>query len=263
MGDKKSLALSLTLVKGFERNNFDFLSGPFRRQVNICTIAGFSSRLLEHLVSFYWDKIFFGLHLYNTLYGKLFKLRYNTLYCKKVKAMNVMETSERNGGPVPRLEAKGTGTTNSVPQSGQKIIVIGSPFVRTGSIQMVHRALRIDYEAFNESHCAFIGPQDLQQLVRDRFAPAAPVKEIHRESSGTETSYKIGYGCRTASGKALKISTTTSGGDLVVPWSSFLKVVDGRIRSTPISRIAVPEVPPRQPAPAPARDIRHGLETRF
>jgi len=177
--------------------------------------------------------------------------------------MNTVESSERNDGPISAAGNEGMGTVNSVPQAEQKIVTIGSPFVRTGSIQMVDRALRIDYEAFKESHCAFIGPQDLQQLIRNRFAPAAPVKEIHRDSSGTETSDKIGYACRTSSGKALKISTTTSGGDLVVPWSGFLKVVDGKIRSAQLSRLVIPGAPPRQPKPAPAKDIREGLITGF
>jgi hypothetical protein len=171
------------------------------------------------------------------------------------------ETSERNEGPVSAAGNEGMGTVNNVPQAEKKIVAIGSSFVRTGSIQMVDRALRIDYEAFGKSHSALIGPQDLQQIIRNRFAPAAPVKEIHRDSSGTETSDKIGYACRISSGKALKISTTTSGGDLVVPWSGFLKVVDGRIRSAQLSRLVIPEAPPRQPSPTPARDIREGLIT--
>ena len=47
--------------------------------------------------------------------------------------------------------------------------------------------------------------------MEDRSAPGQLQERI-----------KIGYAVRSACGKALKISTTTSGGDLLVPWSSFL-----------------------------------------
>ena len=121
--------------------------------------------------------------------------------------------------------------------SGPVVVIIGSPFVRTGSIEMVNAALRIDYKSFGEDHSVFIGMMDLQRLVRDRFAPAAPVKQTRQGIDGSEITEKIGYACRTVSGKALKISTSTSGGDMMVPWTSFLQVLNRKIRSATISRI--------------------------
>ncbi|MDD3136322.1 MAG: hypothetical protein PHF64_07450, partial [Methanoregula sp.] len=90
------------------------------------------------------------------------------------------------------------------PVAAQKIIVIGSPFVRTGSIQMESQVLRINYDSFGKSHTAFIEPQDLNLLVRDRFAPAAPVRQMRLGVDGAEITEKIGYATRTVSGKALK-----------------------------------------------------------
>ncbi len=176
----------------------------------------------------------------------------------------LQKTSETIGGPVPRLEAQGTGSANSVSPSAQKIVLIGSPFVRTGTITMENRALRILYESFNDSHIALIEPRDLERLVRDRFAPPAPVKQIRKGIDGAEISEKIGYAVRTVSGKALKIQTSTSGGDMVVSWSTFLQVVNQKIRSANISRIKdkQPEAPKAAPVPA-GRNIRAGLETGF
>lgn len=172
------------------------------------------------------------------------------------------ETSETIGGPVPRLEAQGPGSANSVSPSAQKIVIIGSPFVRTGSIRLDNAALRIDYQSFGKEHSAFIGMTDLQRLTHDRFAPPAPVKQTRQGIDGAEIPEKIGYACRTVSGKAIKIQTSTSAGDLVVSWTTFLQVVNHRLRSAAISRIKnnQPEAP--RPAPA-AKNIREGLATGF
>lgn len=176
--------------------------------------------------------------------------------------MNMMEISETNGSPVPRLEAQGPESANSVSPSAQKIILIGSPFVRTGSITMENQVLWIAYQSFGKSHIAHIEARDLDRLVRDRFAPPAPVKQLRRGIDGTEVSEKIGYACRTVSGKAIKIQTSTSGGDMVVSWTSFLRVVNRKIRSAAISRIRSPA--PEAPKPIPITavcTIREGLVT--
>lgn len=127
---------------------------------------------------------------------------------------------------------------------------------------MENQALRIEYDAFNERHVAYVDMKDLQQIARNRFAPAAPVKKIRTGVDGSEVCEKIGYACRTSSGKAVKVSTTTSGGDLTVPWTTFLQVLNGKIKQAPIFRIRVSEALKR-PAPAPARDIREGLAGGF
>ncbi|WP_048110855.1 hypothetical protein [Methanoregula formicica] len=174
------------------------------------------------------------------------------------------ETSETIGGPVPRLEAQGTGSAISVSPSAQKIVIIGSPFVRTGSIAMAGQALRIRYSAFDKTHEAIIETRDLERLVRDRFAPPAPVKQIRQGIDGTQVTDKIGYACRTVSGKALKIQTSTSDGDMVVSWTTLLQVVNQKIRSAHISRIKNNQ--PEAPRPAQVsvgRNIRAGLATGF
>lgn len=125
---------------------------------------------------------------------------------------------------------------------------------------MENQALRINYESFGTSHVAYIGMVDLQRLVRDRFAPAAPVKQVRPGLDGEEISEKIGYACRSLSGKALKISTTTSGSDLVVPWTAFLQVVNRKLARAAISRVTIPEVPPR---PVPVSNINDGLTRGF
>jgi hypothetical protein len=129
---------------------------------------------------------------------------------------------------------------------------------------MESQALRISYDSFGKSHIAFIGMQDLNILTRDRFAPAAPVKQIRQGVDDTEVTEKIGYASRTVSGKALKISTTTSGGDMVVSWNNFLQVVNGKVRSAPISRIKKSAIEvPGPSSPAHGRNIREGLVEGF
>ena len=132
----------------------------------------------------------------------------------------------------------------------------GSPFVHCGKAELSQNALYVNYESFGTNHDVLIGLQDLSQLISSRFAPAAPVKEIRTSTDGVKTAEKIGYACRTASGKALKINTIHSNGDLTLPWVNLLDIVNHKRNSAPVSRLAIPEAP----RPAPARDIRAGLE---
>ncbi|MHB8162793.1 MAG: hypothetical protein ACYDDV_00415 [Methanoregula sp.] len=176
----------------------------------------------------------------------------------------LMETSEQKGAPATRPASEGTGSANSVSPSAQKIVIIGSPFVRTGSIQMENTALRIDYESFGRSHMAFIEMQDLNLLVRDRFAPAAPVRQKRLGTDGSEIDEMIGYACRTVSGKALKVSTSTSEGDMIVPWAGFLQVVNLKIKSAAISRVNYSALESPGPAlPSSGSNIREGLAGGF
>jgi hypothetical protein len=150
------------------------------------------------------------------------------------------------------------------PGAEQTTIITRSPFARAGSIRIENRALRIDYESFGNSYTVHIGPQDLNLLVRDRFAPAAPVRQMRKGIDGSEIDEKIGYACRTVSGKALKISTSTSGGDMIVPWNGFLQVVNHKIKSAAISRIKKEVLEsPRSPPPKPSRNIQEGLSRGF
>jgi hypothetical protein len=154
----------------------------------------------------------------------------------------------------------GSGTVNSVSPSAQKIVIIGSPFMKCGKAELLHASLHITYEAFKETHDVYIGMADLDQLIRSRFAPAAPVKECRKEQDDTETAVKIGYACRTTSGKALKINTIHSAGDLLLPWSNLLDIVSHKRNSAPVSRIVVPEAPRAAPT---HKNIREGLVTGF
>ncbi len=149
---------------------------------------------------------------------------------------------------------------NAVKAStSEKKNTTGSPFVKTGKAELSNAALRITYEAFHESHDVYIGMTDLGKLIASRLAPAAPVKEIRKEQDGSETPQKIGYACRTTSGKALKINTIHSGGDLLLPWSNLLEIVNHKRGSAPVSRIVIPD----SPKPAPVRNIYAGLERGF
>lgn len=169
------------------------------------------------------------------------------------------ETTKADGARTLSPGSMGTQCAGNVSTCGQKTVIIGSPFVRTGSIRMDHESLRIDYQAFGADHVAYVEMKDLQRLVRDRFAPAAPVKQIRLGIDGAEITEKIGHTARTSSGKAVKIQTISSGGDMVVPWTGFVQVVNKKIKSAALSRIRVPEAPQK----APERDIRAGLERGF
>jgi len=173
------------------------------------------------------------------------------------------ETTKGNGARTLSPGSSGNQSANNVLSSDQKTVLIISPFVRCGFIQMENEALRIDYQSFGTDHTVFIGTVDLQHLVRDRFAPPAPVMQIrHGIDGAAEIVEKIGYAARTVSGKAIKIQTTMSGGDMIVPWTGFVHVVNKKIKSMAISRIRVPEAP-RPAAPAPGRNIQKGLTRGF
>jgi hypothetical protein len=171
--------------------------------------------------------------------------------------MMAEETTKNGiGGPTPALEGRGSDTATKVSTSEKKNF---SPFVHTGKAELSHQALHVSYRAFNEDHDVYIGMTDLAQLMSSRFTPAAPVKEIRIDVAGVESTEKIGYAARTISGKALKINTIHSGGDLLLPWSNLAEIVNHKRNSAPVSRLVVPEAP----KPAPARDIREGLEGGF
>jgi hypothetical protein len=121
----------------------------------------------------------------------------------------------------------------------------------------------ISYESFGMSHIVHIGAGDLQRLVRDRFAAPAPVMQIRKGVDESEITEKIGYACRTVSGKAIKIQTSTSGGDMVVSWTNFLQVVNGKVRTAAISRIKKDTLESPGPALLSRSNIREGLAGGF
>lgn len=173
-----------------------------------------------------------------------------------------MEASDKSGGPIPHQPAsKGeTSTAGTDLAHGKKFVSTGSEFVRTGEISMEDNELQIAYDSFGKSHEVFIISQDLRQIIRSRLAPAAPVYEMRDRADGRNDRVKIGYGARTVSGKAFKVSTTTSGGDLLVPWSTFLKVVNGSQESAVLSRLNNKSGDgPRGPVPSSDGGIREGL----
>jgi hypothetical protein len=157
----------------------------------------------------------------------------------------------------------GTGSANSASLSRDKIVVVRSPFIRVGSISMKNRDLRISYDSFGKTRSVIIAAQDLMTLVSDRLAPATQVLESNERPGGIVITFKVGYACRSVSGKALKISTTTSCGELMVPWANFLKVINGVTKTASVSRIEkqVMDCPPA--TPSSSRDIRAGLSTGF
>ena len=167
------------------------------------------------------------------------------------------EILKEDGARTQSPGSSGNQCANNVSTFGKKNTA-GSPFVKTGKAQLSHHALRIDYQSFGAEHSVYIGMVDLDRIIKSRFEPAAPVKECRKETDGTDTSVKIGYACRTASGKALKINTVHSGGDLLLPWLILLEIVNHKRNSAPVSRIVVPEAPK-----AVTRDIRSGLEWGF
>ena len=167
------------------------------------------------------------------------------------------ETSDKSGGPITAPGSQVTGAATEVSRWDPKIST-GSPFVHCGKIEMLQQDLRIMYDSFGVMREVFILGEDLAPLVRDRFAPPAQVKEIRTKADSAQERVKIGYAVRSASGKALKIGTTTSGGELIIPWSAFLKVVSRKMRSVPVSRIGGSEA-----RLAPTSDIREGLSRGF
>jgi len=115
------------------------------------------------------------------------------------------EQIQKTGGSATPTPSSHEGTAAEQVSTSEKKNTAGSPFVRCGKAELSHAALRIVYQSFNEEHVVYIGMADLDQLIRSRFAPAAPVKECRKEQDGTDTAVKIGYACRTSSGKAFRL----------------------------------------------------------
>ncbi len=170
----------------------------------------------------------------------------------------VMESLEKEGAPAPQLAGMGTGNAGTASQHAQKTVSAGSLWQRCGKLTLENGTVKIVYESFGNDHAVYIAAGDLQRMIKDRWCAPMPVQESREQPDGAVILQKIGYACRTVSGKAIKINTTTSGGDLSCPWSSFLSVVNGRAKGAPISRLNAGECPagPRVPA---AQGIRQGL----
>lgn len=168
------------------------------------------------------------------------------------------ETIKEDGART--LSSGNSGNQSAVKVSTSERKNTCSPFVHTGKCELSGQALRITYESFKKNHVVYIGMTDLNELMRSRFAPAAPVKELRLDPDGVEISVKIGYACRTVSGKALKVNTSTSGGDLILPWSSLEKIWNHKVNSAPISRIR--DGCPTPPA-VPCKPITEGLARGF
>jgi hypothetical protein len=176
--------------------------------------------------------------------------------------MNETTTEKENGRPAPDLGGAGPSTAREVSTDEHKMVFRGSPFARCGHIVLEKDALKISYDAFGTNHIVFILGKDLRTLTGDRYAPPAPVHEIRKKPDGSVTAQKIGYAYRSVSGQSLVISTTTSDGDLVIPWSKLQQVVNREIRSALVSRIRDKAIIPPRP-PVPACDIRTGLARGF
>jgi len=176
--------------------------------------------------------------------------------------MSETTTEKEKGRPGPQLVGAGLSTAKEVSTDEHKMVFRGSPFARCGHIIMEGDALKIIYSAFGKDHTVFICEKDLQALTRDLYAPPVPVHEVRKSPDGAVTAQKIGHAHRSVSGQSLVISTTSSGGDLLTPWSRFKQVMDRRSRSALVSRIRDKAIIPPRP-PVQAHDIRAGLARGF
>ena len=192
--------------------------------------------------------------------------------------MSTMETSEQNGSPLPRLEAKGKGTAgndleskdeNVCPECGGRLTFgsrdpcegdyywcgscgygpIRFPFHHVMSTESIAPTVerrspgpggakgcphRVPLRPYRLDRAAEPDTPDRLRNTRrtthgvhqsrrpptadpDRFTSPVPVMRIRQGIDGTEITEKIGYACRTVSGRALKISTSTSGGSWSCP----------------------------------------------
>jgi len=175
----------------------------------------------------------------------------------------INEASGKDGAPAPQLAGMGTGNAGTASQHAQKTVSAGSLWQRCGKITLENNTLKIVYESFGNDHAVYIAAGDLQRMITDRWSPPAPVQEAREQPDGAVILQKIGYACRSVSGKALKINTTTSGGDLSCPWSSFLSVVNGKAKGAPVSRLNAGEHSAPGPRAQAAQGVREGLAGGF
>jgi hypothetical protein len=176
--------------------------------------------------------------------------------------MSETNPEKESGRPALELAGAGPDTATEVSKSEHKMVFRGSPFARCGHITLEKDNLRISYDSLGINYTVFILEKDLRAFTGDRYAPPMPIHEIQQTPDGSGTIQKVGYAHRSLSGQALVIETTTSGGDLVIPWSKLQYVVNRKRKSAPISRIRDKAIIPPRP-PAPTRDILNGLARGF
>lgn len=124
---------------------------------------------------------------------------------------------------------------------------------------MAKQALRVEYESFGKTHTCFISPTDIRALI-DKTMPATVVEISQEGIDGLPVIAQVGKAYRSRSGKALIINTSESGGDIMTPWTSFKKVIEGKVEKARLSRLN----PPPKPQPqATAQGIREGLARGF
>lgn len=161
-------------------------------------------------------------------------------------------TPKEVAGPIPSSSSQGTDAANTVSQS--KTI---STFTRCGSIALEKNALRIIYESFGTSHTVYISPAGIRSLI-EKMMPA-DVEEVRTGIDGTEVVTQVGKAWRSRSGKALVITTSQSGGELMVPWTGFKKVIEKKVEKATVSRFNPPEKPRPRPSSALSQGLSRGL----
>lgn len=170
--------------------------------------------------------------------------------------MNVNEPKEAAG--LPPATTPGKRTANN-----SKGVQTQSTFIKCGSLCLEKMAVKVTYESFNSTHTAFISVAGVRALI-EKGIPA-DVSEVHEHPDGSVVISRVGTAKRSQSGRALVIDTTQSAGQLMTPWTQFLRVISGQVMKARISRLHQGIRPePRTPATAAGTaPIHAGLERGF
>ena len=132
-----------------------------------------------------------------------------------------------------------------------------STWQRIGRLDKHGEGVRLTFkDPFGGEHLLYISRRDVAKIIHDR-APGDVVK-IDETPNDIVISTE-GRAFRSRTGRALMVRVPYyAGADIAVPWKMFMAVLEGKQQAAPLSIMQS-----TAPAPAPAMDIRAGLQGCF
>jgi hypothetical protein len=109
------------------------------------------------------------------------------------------------------------------------------PRTPVGTVVLEDNMISVTYDTEGVSNTVYTNARELRG---DRDTPPLPV--MARNPAGTFV--KVGYCCRSPSGRALIMNTSSSQGYLTIEWSALISVVRGERKRAMVSRLNAPMI---------------------
>jgi len=171
--------------------------------------------------------------------------------------MTNQTTEERNAAGGSPATTPGLTTPVKVSQFVNKNLP--PVWKRIGRLERVGEGARIVFTLSGSDHTVYLTRRELARITGDRMP--GDLVTIEETPSEIITSV-IGKAFRSRTGRALMIRTPYYSGDLMVPWQSFQKAMEGKQAAAPVS-ILENNTGTLNPQQNRVASLSHGLEGCF